>query len=79
MDFRSKTSLETAIEYAQRADTIIYSILFAEPLEAYRPLRSTVLDRNRGKGKRVMQRLAAETGGAFFEVTKDTSVEKVYS
>ncbi len=28
VDYRSKTSLETAIEYAQRADTIIYSILF---------------------------------------------------
>ena len=30
VDFRSKTSLGTAIEYAQRADTIIYSILFAD-------------------------------------------------
>jgi VWFA-related protein len=30
VDFRSKTSLETAIEW-QRADTIVYSVLFATP------------------------------------------------
>ncbi len=26
-----------------------------------------------------MQRLAAETGGAYFEVTKDDPIEKIYS
>ncbi|MDR3703579.1 MAG: hypothetical protein P4L56_28275 [Candidatus Sulfopaludibacter sp.] len=29
MDLRSQTSLGTAIEYAQRADTMIYAIFFA--------------------------------------------------
>src|ERR1035441_5134603 len=78
-DFRSKTSLGTAIEYAQRADTIIYSILFAEPLRPYRPLRSMVLAVSRDRGRKVMRRLAAETGGAFFEVTKDDPIEKIYA
>jgi VWFA-related protein len=39
VDYGSKASLGTANEYAQRADTIIYSIFFAEPLPPYRPLR----------------------------------------
>jgi len=78
VDFRSKSSLGTAIEYAQRADTIIYSILFAEPLKAYRPLRSAILARNRERGRTVMHRLASETGGAFFEVTNGHSIEEIY-
>jgi len=78
-DFRSKTTLPTAIEYAQRADTIIYSILFAEPLHAYRPVRSAVLAMSRDRGRKVMHRLAAETGGAFFEVTKSDPIENIYS
>jgi VWFA-related protein len=78
VDFRSHTSLINAIEYAQRADTIIYSILFAEPLRPYRPFRSAVLAMGRDRG-RTMRRLAAETGGAFFEVTKDDPIEKIYA
>lgn len=79
VDFRSKNSLSTAIEYAQRADTIVYSILFAEALRPYRPLRSAVLAVSREHGRNVMRRLAAETGGAFFEVSKDHSIEKIYA
>lgn len=79
VDYRSKTTLTTAIEYAQRADTIVYSILFTEPLRPYRPIRSAILAANRDRGKKVMRRLAAETGGAFFEVTKDDTIEKIYS
>jgi VWFA-related protein len=78
VDYRSKMALQTAIEYAQRADTIICSILFAEPLRPYRPVRSAVLAMTRARGKTVMVRLAAETGGAFFEVTKDDPIEKIY-
>ncbi len=78
-DFRSKTSLATAIEYAQRADTIVYSIYFAEPLRPYRPVRSAILAATRDRGRRVMMRLAAETGGAFFEVTARDSIGKIYA
>jgi VWFA-related protein len=78
-DHRSKTSLGTAIEYAQRADTIIYSILFAEPPSPSRPFRSAVLAMDRPRGRKVMRRLAAETGGAFFEVTKEDPIEKIYA
>jgi VWFA-related protein len=34
---------------------------------------------SRDRGRRVMQRLATETGGAFFEVTKDDPIEKIYA
>ena len=79
VDYRSKTSLGTAIEYAQRANTILYAILFADPLRPYRPLRSAVLAMERDHGRKVMRRLAAETGGAYFEVTKDNPIEKIYA
>jgi VWFA-related protein len=79
VDYRSKNSLETAIEYAQRADAIIYSILFADPLSPKHPVRSAIDAMVRGRGRRVMRRLAAETGGAFFEVSKDHSLEWIYS
>lgn len=75
----SKTSLGTAIEYAQRADTIVYSILFAEQPSPSRPFRSAVLAVGRARGRRVMRRLAMETGGAFFEVAKDSPIEKIYA
>jgi VWFA-related protein len=79
VDFRSKTSLVDAVEYAQRADTIVYSIFFADALVPYRPLRSAVLAASRERGRRVMLRLASETGGAYFEVTTDDPIEAIYA
>lgn len=42
-------------------------------------MRSTVLAMNRDRGRKVMRRLAGETGGALFEVTKDDPIEKIYA
>ena len=33
---------------------------------------------NRGDGKKVLERLAKETGGGFFEVSKKQPIEKTY-
>jgi VWFA-related protein len=83
LDFRSQTSIGTAIEYAQRADTIIYSILF--PHRFNRPGRGglavTVRRANpqQARGAQVMQRLAHETGGGFFTVTPAASIDQIYS
>jgi VWFA-related protein len=67
VDYHSRTSLVTAIEYVQRADTIVYSILFADP-------------RNRSqRGPEVMRRLAKETGGRYFEVTRDNPIDRIFS
>jgi VWFA-related protein len=74
-DVRSRTSIGNAIEAAQRADTMIYTILFT-----HRQNRG--LGRNarkiQGRGGRVMRRLAEETGGGFFEVSADNPIDKIY-
>jgi VWFA-related protein len=41
--YRDPTSMETAIEFAQRADTIIYTIRFSDPIRARRPVRAAIL------------------------------------
>jgi VWFA-related protein len=66
-DFRSRTSIGTAIEYTQRSDTIIFSILFSDPRSLNR------------KGSEVMQRLAKETGGRYFNISEDNSIEHIFS
>jgi VWFA-related protein len=66
-DNGSDETLASAIEAAQRADTLIYSILFAD--SAY----SGGFD-----GKTAMVRLAKETGGSFFEVSKKLSIGQIY-
>jgi VWFA-related protein len=79
VDVHSQTTIVTAIEFAQRADTIIYSILFnkwpaiADPGSA---VLKAVYD---ARGKRAMQRLARETGGAYFEVSGNRPIEKIYA
>jgi VWFA-related protein len=80
MDVHSQTSLGTAIEYAQRADTIIYSILFAH--HANRPLmvkRQLVMMTQQLKGAKVMERLARETGGGYFAVSEQNPIGHIYS
>ena len=68
----STATLTEAIEAAQRADTLIYSILFADrgfpgPRLGFGP-----------EGRGVLMRLSKETGGAFFEVSKKQSIEQIY-
>lgn len=81
-DAGSETALSMAIEYAQRADTLIYSIWFHETLPIWKlalgPVRAAEATM-RAKGKAAMERLSGETGGRFFEVTKDQSIERIYS
>ena len=79
VSFLDKASIGTAIEYTQRADTIIYSILFAESIRPYQPLRGAVEAITSEHGKKVMHRLARETGGAYFEVSQNNPIEKIYA
>jgi VWFA-related protein len=77
MDVRSQSSIATAIEYAQRADTMIYTVLFEHQMGAQRGKR-----RSRSiqlKGAKTMDRLARETGGGYFKVTDDDPVEKIFA
>ncbi len=75
MDMGSKTSLTAAIESAQRADTMVYSILFSDA-QAY---GGGFGGPSGAEGKRVLQRLAQETGGGFYEVSKKHSIDQIYT
>jgi VWFA-related protein len=62
-DYGSDASVSDAIEAAQRADTLIYSILFAD----------------QGDGRRPLQRMSKETGGGFFEVSKKQNIDQIFT
>jgi VWFA-related protein len=95
VDRGSKVSIESAIESAHRADTLVYSILFADEQPFSHggfggpgwgggrhggggggrgPRRE-----DRPDGKKVLQRIAKETGGGFFEVSKKEPLEQIYT
>jgi len=63
----SNASLADAVQEAQRTNTLIYTILFT--------------DGGFGSdfGKRVMERLAKETGGSYFEVSKKLTIDQVFA
>jgi VWFA-related protein len=70
VDFGSYGTLRDAVEAAQRADTLIYSILYSDP-GAYGFLGGH-------DGSRVLQRMSNETGGSFFEVSKKQTVDRMF-
>jgi VWFA-related protein len=78
-DVRSKYSIGTAIEFAQRADTIIYSVLFANRQGIGPPASMAAQAIYLARGRRVMRRLAQETGGGYFAVSKEKPIEKIYA
>jgi VWFA-related protein len=77
--FRDPISIGTAVEAAQRADTIVYSIRFSDPVAAYRPFRAAVLEAAKERGKQGLERMAKETGGVSYGVTKNQTIEATYS
>jgi VWFA-related protein len=74
VDNGSKISLSDAVEAAQRADTLVYSILFSDAQLNLQPFGGQGRD-----GKKVLQRLSGETGGSFFEVSKKLSIDGIYT
>ena len=90
VDMGSKVSISTAIEAAQRSDTLLYSIRFyddqayAAPRGGYGRYggrRGRPMPMPRGDvpdGKKVLERLSKETGGGYFEVSKKHSIEDIY-
>ena len=78
VDVGSKVSLGRGIEAAHRADTLAYSILFSDA-QAYPGVRGGRMGNSPSEfGKEVLQRLSRETGGGFFEVSKNLPIEKVF-
>jgi VWFA-related protein len=81
VDHGSKESMGTAIEEAQRADTLIYSIMFEGEEGGGGGFggfgRIGPLDTG-ADGYKVLQKMSRETGGGFFEVSRKMSIEAIY-
>jgi VWFA-related protein len=90
VDRGSKESLRDAIETAQRADTLVYSILFADKEEygnhggyggghmgggGHRRYP----EESRPDGKKILEQMSRETGGRFFEVSKKLTIDQIYT
>jgi VWFA-related protein len=71
VDNGSKVGLFAAIEAAQRADTLVYSILFSDR-RAYDGVYASMA------GKKALQRVSQETGGSFFEVSDSKPISTIY-
>ena len=91
VDHGSKVGITTAIETAQRADTVVYSILFKDD-EGYGGRTSMQMgpfgtgrrggggrQEERVDGKKILEQISRETGGRMFEVSKKETVEKIYA
>jgi VWFA-related protein len=63
--------LEEAIEEAQRADAIVYVILFEDP-------RYTSWQYGGASGEGAMRRMTDETGGRVFRVSRRESLDDIY-
>jgi VWFA-related protein len=77
--YKDKVSLADAIEFAQRADTILYAIRFSDPVTVKRPVRAMILESAKKKGESALERMAKETGGKSYEVTDTQSVTDIYT
>jgi VWFA-related protein len=69
----SSATLTDAIEAAQRADTLIYSILFSDSSYPAPPFGFGGMD-----GKEILLRLSKETGASFYQVSKKQGIGQIY-
>jgi VWFA-related protein len=72
VDVGSDAGLMDAIEAAQRADTLVYSILFSDP-GAYGFLPFGGPD-----GAGALRRISRDTGAGFFEVSKKHGIDQIF-
>ena len=83
VDVGSNATLGAAVEFAERADTLIYSIWYHGKFRPWTVLGGPAAIASqaiyRSKGKSAMQRLSGETGGRFFEVSEARSIESIYA
>jgi VWFA-related protein len=70
VDFGSEETIASAVEASQRAETLVYSILFSDS-GAYGGFGGP-------DGRGVLMRLSKDTGGGFFEVSKKLSLEQIF-
>jgi VWFA-related protein len=99
VDRGSKESLESAVAEAQRADALVYCVLFKGEEEDHGNRGGFGFpgggggmggrgrhggegqqypQEERPDGKKVLERMAKETGGRFFEASKKQSLDQIY-
>src|SRR6185437_3519255 len=76
VDHGSMTSMSNAIEQAQRAATLIYSIMFKgeEGGRGLFNLPGPAIE----DGYKTLQKMSRETGGGFFEVSRKMNIDAIY-
>jgi VWFA-related protein len=89
VDRGSRETLEKAVEYAQRADTVVYAVLFpGEEGNDYSHGGYGGWGGRRGRrypqeqrpdGKKVLEKIAGETGGRMFQVSKKMKIDQIYA
>jgi len=79
-DTASLASLAAAIETAQRADALVYSIRFLD-----RGVFAFEVPESKGgspvprEGRKALERLAQETGGGYFDLSATETLDKIYA
>ena len=71
VDTGSKTTRDKAVEAAQKADAMIYSIYYSDP-GAYGPFGGG------GGGEGELRRMSNDTGGGVFKVDRRNSLEDIF-
>lgn len=71
VDVGSTGSLAVCVDACQRADTLIYGVYFTD--SGFYSFGGSPVN-----GRAVLARMAGETGGGFFEVTKKRSIGDIY-
>jgi VWFA-related protein len=95
VDRGSQETLEEAMEAAQRSDTIVYSILFADNHSSFRPrggfggwggmgrpggrFPGRFPREERPDGKKILEKISRETGGEMFQVSKKLPMDAIYA
>jgi len=95
VDHGSKETMAEAIATAQRSDTIIYSILFADEEENYSRPGGFGMgghggmgggrggryppQEQRTDGKKILEQISTQTGGRLFKASKKDTLDKIYA
>jgi VWFA-related protein len=78
-DTASAATLEAAVETAQRADALVYSIRFLD-----RGIFAFEVPESKGgspvprEGRKALERIAKDTGGAYFDASAGDTLAKIY-
>jgi VWFA-related protein len=79
-DTSSSAPLSAAVETAQRADALVYSIRFLDrDVFAFQVPASQGGSPVPREGRKALERIATETGGSYFDLAAAETLEKIYS